>query len=137
MRAKTKQISFTFHFLLLVLGKRSDSKTYDLLVFSGRRVIALRREKLNVTIILRENMNYSTIVLEKYRNIERLIKITKQMSLKKNRHLTILAYLQKAKEALREGDTDRADSLTSSAQQILFEEIPWTKEFYLELAYTK
>jgi hypothetical protein len=121
----------------LVLGKRSDSKTYDLLVFSGRRVIALRREKLNVTIILRENMNYSTIVLEKYRNIERLIKITKQMSLKKNRHLTILAYLQKAKEALREGDTDRADSLTSSAQQILFEEIPWTKEFYLELAYTK
>lgn len=87
--------------------------------------------------ILRESMDHSAIIIEKYRNIERLMKITKQMSIRKNRHLTILAFLQMAKEALLEGDTERSDSLTCSAQQILFKEMPWTKECYLEFVRTK
>jgi hypothetical protein len=82
-------------------------------------------------------MQPSTIASEKYLNIDRLMNIAKQMSLRKNKHFIIITYLQMAKEALLESDMDKADSLTYSAQRILFKEIPWTKKFYFELAHTK
>jgi len=74
------------------------------------------------------------LAIEKYWRINRLMKIAKQMPLRKNMHLTILVFLQKAKESLREGNIEKADSLALSAQQILFEEIPWTKECFCKFS---
>jgi hypothetical protein len=74
------------------------------------------------------------LTIDKYWNIDRLMKITKQMPLRKNRHLIMIFYLQRAKESLREGDIEKADSLAWAAQKILFEEMPWMKKCFLEFA---
>jgi hypothetical protein len=87
-------------------------------------------EKLNSMIMLNNTMNELTI--DKYWNLSRLMKIAKQMPLRKNRHLVMIVYLQRAKESLREGDIEKADSLAWAAQKILFEEMPWMKECFLE-----
>ena len=72
------------------------------------------------------------LTIDKYWNINRLMKIAKQMPLRKNRHLIVIVYLQRAKESLREGEIEKADSLAWAAQKILFEEMPWMKECFLE-----
>ena len=82
--------------------------------------------------MLQKNMN--ELMIDKYLNIDRLMKIVKQMPLRKNRHLIMIVYLQRAKESLREGDIQKADSLAWAAQKILFEEMPWMKECFLEFA---